>query len=305
MVVRLGADGTGSNVSALKSLGATFISRYTSEQSWALTPSEAKTLSNASIDIVSNYEHYTTDYAGGYNQGVTNAKTAWAVHKKCGGPDGRPIYFSVDTDLDPSNSLLHSYFQGACSVLTAKQVGVYGSTAICNTLKSLGLVTWTWRTMSTGWRGGAGAVSDFNVEQTGYFNSTYDRDAAITTDFGQWRVGVTPPNTPPPPPPVPGIPAISLAHIVMHAKEDPTNVATGASTDYAEIYPVQVALEKFGSLDAASKVWTRGQFGSMTVAAYSKWQQHLGFTGSNADGIPGLTSLTKLGQQSGVFTVVS
>lgn len=188
----LGADGTGSNVSTLKAYGVTFISRYTSEQSWALTPSEAKTLSDAGISIVSNYEHYTTDYAGGFSQGATNAHTALRVATACGMPSGRPIYFSVDTDVSPSNSSLHEYFRGACSVLGAAQVGVYASTGVCEALKAAGLVTWTWRTMSTGWTGGAGTPSEFNVEQTGYFSSTYDRDIAETADFGQWKVGQAP-----------------------------------------------------------------------------------------------------------------
>lgn len=201
----LGADGTSSSVAFLKSVGAQFISRYTSEQSWALTPSEARNLSNNGIWIVSNYEHYTNDIGGGFAQGVTNAHTGWRVHTACGGPVDRPIYFSVDEDVDPNLASLHQYFAGACSVLGAGRVGVYGSTAVCLALKAAGLVTYTWRTMSTGWRGGAGVPSDFNVEQTGYFNSSYDRDAAITEDFGQWMVGKSPnPSPTPTPTPTPG-----------------------------------------------------------------------------------------------------
>lgn len=201
----LGADGTSSSVAFLKSVGAQFISRYTSEQSWALTPSEARNLSNGGIWIVSNYEHYTNDIGGGFAQGVTNAHTGWRVHTACGGPADRPIYFSVDEDVDPNLADLHQYFAGAVSVLGVGRVGVYGSTAVCLALKAAGLVTYTWRTMSTGWRGGAGVPSDFNVEQTGYFNSSYDRDAAITEDFGQWMVGVSPnPGPTPTPTPTPG-----------------------------------------------------------------------------------------------------
>jgi len=299
--MRLGADGTGSNVSSLKSLGATFISRYTSEQSWALTASEAKTLSSAGIDIVSNYEHYTTDYAGGFSQGVTNAKTGWAVHKRCGGPDNRPIYFSVDTDVDPSNSSLHEYFRGACSVLGgAHGVGVYGSTGVCEALRSAGLVAWTWRTMSTGWHGGAGSTSMFNVEQTGYFNSTYDRDVAITDDFGQWRVGVNPAGgggtvTPPP---VPKAGEISLSILQMCAHEDPSR-PQGSTTNSAQVLPVERALCAEGLLPLA---YVDGYYGTLTIGAYAAWQHKLGYTGTDADGIPGMTSLSKLGAAHG-FTV--
>jgi hypothetical protein len=48
-----------------------------------------------------------------------------------------------------------------------------------------------------------------------------------------------------------------------------------------------------------------GSFGSTTVTAYGKWQRHLGYTGADANGVPGKTSLTKLGQQTGLFTVVA
>jgi hypothetical protein len=43
-------------------------------------------------------------------------------------------------------------------------------------------------------------------------------------------------------------------------------------------------------------------FNAATKAAYARWQKKLGFTGADADGIPGKTSLTKLGRKHG-FTV--
>ncbi len=43
-------------------------------------------------------------------------------------------------------------------------------------------------------------------------------------------------------------------------------------------------------------------FNAATKVAYAKWQKKLGFTGADADGIPGKTSLMKLGRKHG-FTV--
>lgn len=43
----------------------------------------------------------------------------------------------------------------------------------------------------------------------------------------------------------------------------------------------------------------RGLYGPRTKDAYSRWQRHLGFSGSDANGIPGEVSLTKLGNQHG------
>jgi hypothetical protein len=43
--------------------------------------------------------------------------------------------------------------------------------------------------------------------------------------------------------------------------------------------------------------------GARTKAAYKKWQQRLGYRGADADGIPGYTSLLRLGTKRG-FGVV-
>ncbi len=61
---------------------------------------------------------------------------------------------------------------------------------------------------------------------------------------------------------------------------------------------VQEALNKY----AGAKLTVDGVFGDKTAAAYKKWQQMLGYTGSDADGRVGPTSLKKLGEKAG-FTV--
>lgn len=302
MTVLLGADAESSNVAELHSLGATFISRYLSDfPSKNLTLAEAQALTAGGINIVSNWEDDVNTWERGYSGGMRDAQVAWGQHKACGGPDKRPIYFSVDTDVDPSNATLHQYFAGAGAGMTPGQIGVYGSTGVCNALKAAGLVSWTWRTMSTGWNGGVGLPSMFNVEQTGYFNSSYDRDASITDDFGQWRIGWTPTGNPPGPAKPP---AISLAVIQMCAHNDPP-APQGSTTNFSQVYPVQRALESVGDLDPNNKSWGRGAFGTMTIAAYAAWQRHLGYSGAGADGIPGMASLTALGSATGFFTVTA
>ncbi|MEK8170586.1 peptidoglycan-binding protein [Streptomyces sp. M19] len=46
-----------------------------------------------------------------------------------------------------------------------------------------------------------------------------------------------------------------------------------------------------------------GHFGTATVDAYAAWQRRCGYSGKSADGIPGKTTLTKLGSAHG-FKVV-
>jgi hypothetical protein len=48
-----------------------------------------------------------------------------------------------------------------------------------------------------------------------------------------------------------------------------------------------------------------GKFGDVTKTAYTAWQKSLGFTGTDADGLPAKVSLTKLGQVRGARFVVS
>jgi hypothetical protein len=93
-------------------------------------------------------------------------------------------------------------------------------------------------------------------------------------------------------------PKVSLAHVVYAAKHDPA-AAQGHTSYRAEVLIVEKAL-------AAEKVlatqYVDGSFGTKTIAAYSAWQRRLGYSGSAADGIPGRTSLSKLGSKHG-FTI--
>ena len=54
-----------------------------------------------------------------------------------------------------------------------------------------------------------------------------------------------------------------------------------------------------GSEKLLAAQYVDGSFGTKTVAAYKAWQKKCGYSGSAADGIPGRTSLTKLGAKHG------
>lgn len=193
-MTRIGADATGTSVSALRALGATFVSRYLSDfPAKNLTAAEARTLSAAGIDIVSNWENDVGDWASG--QGRAFARRAAAQHAACGGPDWAPIYFSVDEKVDPSDPRLHQYFADINAEIGLARTGCYAQTSVLRALRSLGLIRFTWRSMSTfGLPEGLGNPGEFDVEQTGQFNPDYDRDVANSAFFGQWRVGAPAPE---------------------------------------------------------------------------------------------------------------
>jgi hypothetical protein len=102
--------------------------------------------------------------------------------------------------------------------------------------------------------------------------------------------------------PVPAAkPKVDLSDLVRAAKTDP-HAAQGHTTYAAGVKLVEAALRAEGYL--AKAYASDGSYGTTTIAAYRKWQLKLGYRGSEADGIPGFVSLTKLGNKHG-FTVVS
>jgi LysM repeat protein len=96
---------------------------------------------------------------------------------------------------------------------------------------------------------------------------------------------------------------VSLSKLIAAAKNDPPKSGTPVSYPAAEY--VEDALVAEGLLSAG---YADGHMGTATRSAYSLYQQRLGYhgTGPNGDanGTPGMTSLTRLGQRHN-FTVVA
>ncbi|KMS76335.1 N-acetylmuramoyl-L-alanine amidase precursor [Streptomyces viridochromogenes] len=92
-------------------------------------------------------------------------------------------------------------------------------------------------------------------------------------------------------PSVPGPrPVVDLSKVIAAALHDPDRPGTPVS--YAGVRTVEKALVAEGLLDAE---YADGHFGGATVKAYSAWQHRCGFTGADANGIPGQVSLDRLG----------
>lgn len=91
-------------------------------------------------------------------------------------------------------------------------------------------------------------------------------------------------------------PVVDLSRLREAARENPP--AHGQPVTYSGVLIVEEALEEEGLL---SHRYVDGHYGTTTVHAYSRWQQRLGYHGTQpggaADGIPGYASLTELGQR--------
>lgn len=106
------------------------------------------------------------------------------------------------------------------------------------------------------------------------------------------------------PPPVAGAgggasaKTVSLKAIRAAAQADPRRRQGGTTPGAADdVRLVEAALQREGLLSAT---WAGdGSFGSKTVSAYARWQRRCGYTGRDADGIPGGTTLSKLGARHG------
>jgi hypothetical protein len=111
------------------------------------------------------------------------------------------------------------------------------------------------------------------------------------------RAATLPPKQPSPAPKA----TVSLKAARRAAATDPKAKPGVRGVSVSNVRVIETALNKEGLL---AKKYMDGSYGTKTVEAYKKWQIRLGFTGSDADGIPGVESLRRLGGKYG-FKVVS
>ncbi|WP_308368110.1 MULTISPECIES: hypothetical protein [unclassified Microbulbifer] len=92
---------------------------------------------------------------------------------------------------------------------------------------------------------------------------------------------------------------VNMERLVVAAMVDPPKSGTGITPGAgAHVESVERALSAKGLL---SSRYVDGHFGSSTISAYAQWQRNLGYSGLDANGLPGPTSLRQLG--SGRYTV--
>ncbi|MFI9788723.1 peptidoglycan-binding protein [Kitasatospora sp. NPDC051984] len=109
----------------------------------------------------------------------------------------------------------------------------------------------------------------------------------------------TPPPTEAPAATAAVLPVVDMEATVLAAQIDPRRAdSTQTPGAHDSVLAVEQALQARGLLDAR---WVDGYFGTTTISAYAAFQRSLGFSGLDANGLPGTTSLTALGQ--GRFTL--
>jgi peptidoglycan hydrolase-like protein with peptidoglycan-binding domain len=95
------------------------------------------------------------------------------------------------------------------------------------------------------------------------------------------------------------LPVVDFEMVILAAQLDPPKADTGLTPGASShVLEVERALNAKALLSSGA---VDGHFGTSTVSAYAAWQRSLGYTGIDANGIPGPTSLTTLGD--GRYTV--
>jgi hypothetical protein len=165
-----------------------------------LTRAEADRLRAGGIDVVSNWEQHGSweEYSGGQAVGRTHAYEAAQMHADCGGPAGRPIFFSTDWNATSTQlPAVAEYYRGVASVIGLARTGAYGGYPTIRYLLDQGVITWAWQTY---------AWSSFRDDPTGQIYLHWDPraqlrqirngvlvgggdcdiDESVAADFGQW-----------------------------------------------------------------------------------------------------------------------
>lgn len=187
-----GCDHSNSTIKpeALTAHGIQFVCRYinpgfTGKQ---LESTELHALHQAGISVVANYETQADRALHGALAGQQDATDAAHYMSTFGFPADRPVYFSVDFDVqDHYLDTIHDYFRGIATVLKPWQVGIYGGKRVVDFMATSGLCNWLWQTYA--WSGGLWHDgTDIEQYSNGHAvdGGTVDLDRAIDGDFGGW-----------------------------------------------------------------------------------------------------------------------
>jgi hypothetical protein len=182
--------------SSLYAEGFRFAARYLSYDTTGknLSKGEADALINAGLDVVVVWEWNADDALQGYGLGVQHANAADAQARACGMPEGRPIYFAIDFDAQPSQQgAIDAYFDGVASVIGRDRTGVYGGYGPVSRLFDAGKVKWGWQTYAWSYGAWDGRAQVRQIQNGIGPGGGEDKDQSMVADFGQWGHGAPPP----------------------------------------------------------------------------------------------------------------
>jgi hypothetical protein len=180
----------------LKTRGVEFVARYLGGTKRSpLTIEEARAISAAGMFNVSICERGDpTDVSYfDFQRGAQDGQAMYAALLALTQPPGTPVYFCVDFDATEADitaavvpyftGVRQAFAQGTGNPSQRNTIGVYGNGLVCERLKSLGLVHFTWLAQPVDW-GGSG-YAGYNLHQThGGTIDGVDLDFDESSDLG-------------------------------------------------------------------------------------------------------------------------
>ncbi|WP_187686970.1 DUF1906 domain-containing protein [Nocardia wallacei] len=187
---------------AIREAGHVGVIRYVSDRrpgaEWMagkpLLAGEVEALRAAGLSVVSCYQYGkgpTADWRGGLEAGKRHAERGLALHSAAGGPEGVPIYASIDDNPSAADfaTMIAPYLAGWRSVLGNGNVGVYANAPTIELARAAGLGSWFWQ---HDWGTPEGVVHpaanlhQFEIDERSVGGVGVDVNAILTPQYGQW-----------------------------------------------------------------------------------------------------------------------
>lgn len=190
------------SASAIKNAGHLGAVRYVSDRrpgaQWMvgkpLRKAEADSLSDAGLEVVSNYQFGkgdTADWRGGYAAGVSHAEKGARIHAAAGGPSDRPIYVSIDDNPTAAEfaTMIAPYILGWQSVIGAENTGIYANSPTIELASIAGLGQWFWQHnwgTPEGYVHPAAHLHQIRIDKDTVGGVVVDINNVLKADYGQW-----------------------------------------------------------------------------------------------------------------------
>ncbi|ATL70386.1 DUF1906 domain-containing protein [Nocardia terpenica] len=187
---------------AVRDAGHAGVIRYVSDRrpgaEWMLgkplQAGEVDAMHAAGLTVVSCYQFGkgpTADWRGGLEAGKRHADRGLQLHRAAGGPDGAPIYASIDDNPTEADfaTMIAPYLAGWESVVGKQNVGVYANSPTIELASSAGLGSWFWQHnwgTPRGYVHPAANLHQFEIDKRSVGGVSVDLNAILTPQYGQW-----------------------------------------------------------------------------------------------------------------------
>ncbi|NEW46653.1 DUF1906 domain-containing protein [Nocardia cyriacigeorgica] len=208
---RAGADSLGTLVdyaagvpsaAAIRDAGHIGVIRYVSDRrpgaEWMegkpLLASEVENLNAAGLKIVSCYQFGkgpTADWRGGLEAGKRHAERGLELHMAAGGPEGAPIYASIDDNPSAADfaTMIAPYLLGWHAVVGRENTGVYANSPTIDLAVAAGLGSWYWQHdwgTPEGHVNAAAHLHQFEIDDRTIDGIGVDLNNVLTAEYGAW-----------------------------------------------------------------------------------------------------------------------